>query len=284
MLMSLDPIPETLQVRQPRRAPRAVAAGRRWEERRLDQVLRRAARDARPALQFRPRVDLAAGLVRGAEVLVQGPRRRRLPRPGTVLPPAEPIDLEGETDGGVLRQACDEAASWPEDWRMSVGISAGQLQRRGLLSALVAALDGSGLAPGRMELELAESALIPSPLTRDDAEMLLLLSAIRDLGVGFALGAFGSGLASLSLLRRLPLTALHLDPALIHRLPEDCEDAAVVQAAVHAGHALGLAVVADGIETEPQRAFLAGIGCDEGQGPLFGGPMPAAALRAWAGR
>ena len=108
--------------------------------------------------------------------------------------------------------------------------------------------------------------------------MLLTLSAIRDLGAGIGLDDFGTGLASLSMLKRLPLTSMKLDRVLVRDLPFDREDATIVRAVVETGHVMGLTVVAGGVESEEQRAFLAGTGCDEGQGQLFGRAGPAEAL------
>jgi len=106
-------------------------------------------------------------------------------------------------------------------------------------------------------------------------DTLLTLSAVRDLGVGIALDDFGTGFASLSMLKRLPLTVMKLDRSLIRDLPDNVEDSAIVKAVIETGHALGLTVVAEGIETEAQRAFLSGTGCDEGQGYLFSHPVPS---------
>ncbi len=144
-----------------------------------------------------------------------------------------------------------------------------------MLAQVAAALEGSALPPERLELELTESVLAEA-----SPDVLLALSAVRDLGVGLALDDFGLDFASLSMLKRLPLTGMKLDRSLIRDLPADREDAAIVRAVIAAGHALGLSVVAEGIEAEEQRAFLAGCSCDEGQGYLFSEPVSAAQLRA----
>lgn len=125
------------------------------------------------------------------------------------------------------------------------------------------------MPPERLELELTESQLLA-----DDTETLLALSAVRDLGVGLTLDDFGAGQTSLSVLKRLPLTAMKLDRALVRGLPAEREDAAIARALIATAHALGLSVVAEGIETEAQRAFLAAAGCDEGQGYLFSEAVP----------
>lgn len=108
----------------------------------------------------------------------------------------------------------------------------------------------------------------------DNLDTLLALSAIRDLGVGITLDDFGAGLASLDMLKRLPLEQIKLDRALARTLPDDAEDVAIAQAIVDIGHALGLGVVAEGVETEAQRCLLAAMGCDHAQGYLFSQPLP----------
>ena len=138
--------------------------------------------------------------------------------------------------------------------------------------------EASGLPPERLELELTESMLI-----QIDLDALLGLSALRDIGIGLALDDFGIGYASLAMLRRLPLTVLKLDRSLIHGLPHEREDAAIVRAVVETSHALGLRVVAEGIETAEQRDYLTQIGCDEGQGFLFSRPIGAEKLRQCTG-
>jgi EAL domain-containing protein (putative c-di-GMP-specific phosphodiesterase class I) len=112
-----------------------------------------------------------------------------------------------------------------------------------------------------------------------DVDSLLMLSAIRDLGAGVGLDNFGTGFASLSMLKRLPLTTMKIDRSLVRDVPLDREDAAIVRAVIDTATALGFTVVAEGIETEAQRAFLTNSGCHEGQGFLFGRPVPAEALR-----
>jgi EAL domain-containing protein (putative c-di-GMP-specific phosphodiesterase class I) len=190
------------------------------------------------------------------------------------MPLAETIGRSAALGGWMLGAACRNAASWEQPWTVSVRVLAQQIDRGLLLAQVAAALESSGLDPERLELELAESILLDVSLDK-----LLMLSAIRDLGAGIALDEFGAGLASLTMLKRLPLTAMKLDRSLVRDLPADRDDAAIVQAVIAAAHALGVSVVAEGIETEPQRAFLSGVGCDGGQGSLFSPPLPAGELR-----
>ena len=227
------------------------------------------------SLHFQPRVSLGCGRPPGAEALIRWPHRRRgMVSPREFMPLAEATGLAVPIGGWVLDTACVEAVNWPDATLLSVNVSTGQLADGVLLAQVAAALQRSSLPAERLELELTERMLIDM-----GTETLLTLSAIRDLGVGLALDDFGTGFASLALLKRLPLTAMKLDRTLVRALPGDREDAAIVRAVIATGHALGLSVVAEGIETEGQRAFLAGSGCDEGQGNLFSQPVPAEQVR-----
>ncbi|CAH2599088.1 diguanylate cyclase/phosphodiesterase (GGDEF & EAL domains) with PAS/PAC sensor(s) [Rhodovastum atsumiense] len=251
--------------------PRSEAAHRRRLLRDIDGAVQSNAF----ILHYQPRIALDSGERTGAEALIrwQHPRRGMVP-PAQFIPIAEKNGRIGAIGGWVLQAACREAASWPEPSIVSVNVSARQLEDGLLLGQVATALELSGLDPERLELELTEGLLVDVAV-----DMLLMLSAIRDLGVGIALDDFGTGFASLGMLKRLPLTTMKLDRSLVRNLPADHEDAAIARAVIAAGHAMGLQVVAEGIETEAQRAFLSACGCDEGQGYLFGHPLPAGALR-----
>ncbi|MGH7122310.1 MAG: putative bifunctional diguanylate cyclase/phosphodiesterase [Acetobacteraceae bacterium] len=247
--------------------------------RRLERDLRTAVAGGGLVLYYQPRLQLASGAIVAAEALLRWPHPRQgLISPATFFPIAERTDLVNEIGRFVLGTACREAKAWPASAghpppSVSVNVSPRQLTDGVLLDHVSAALEFSDLPPERLELELAENMLLEI-----DLETLLTLSAIRDLGVGLALDNFGTAHASLAMLKRLPLTAVKIDRSLIRGLPGDLEDAAIVRATIAIGDALGLTAVAEGIETESQRAFLSGIGCDEGQGFLFSHPQPPAAL------
>ncbi len=246
--------------------------------RRLERELRTATVAGAFVLHYQPRLCLASGAVEVNEALIRWPDRKRgLIPPNAFIPIAERSDLINLIGAWVLLEACSEAVSWSRA-RLSVNVSARQLQSGVLPIQLAMALEQSGLPPDRLELELTESMLVDG-----STDTLLTLSAIRDLGVGLALDDFGTGFASLSMLKRLPLTVMKLDRSLVRDLPTNREDAAIVRAVIETGHAMRLTVVAEGIETEDQRAFLSGIGCDEGQGYLFSHPLPADQLRSKLG-
>lgn len=246
------------------------------DRQRMAADLRHAVAKEALALAFQPRLSLATGQVVAVEALVRWPHvRRGLVSPSVFIPVAERTPLINEIGAWVMRTACIEATRWAAPAvSVSVNVSARQLQDGVLLDQLAHALEVSGLDPERLELELTESMLVEA-----DTKTLLTLSAIRDLGVGLALDDYGTGYTSLSILKRLPLTAMKLDRTLVRQLPADREDAAIARAAVETGHAMDLQIVAEGIETEQQRGFLSGIGCDQGQGFLFSHPVPSAALR-----
>lgn len=243
------------------------------QRRQLDRDLRRAVSQGDLVVHYQPRWSLATGAITGAEALVRWPDRRRgLVPPNEFIPAAERSGLIHALGRWVLREACTEALGWP-GLTVSVNVSARQLREGMLLDQLGVALAESGLAPERLELEFAEGVLLEC-----DTDLLLTLCALRDLGVRIALDDFGSDCASLSMLKRLPLTTMKLDRFLVRELPRSREEASIVYAAIGAGHAMGLTIVAEGVEMEAQRALLSGLGCDEAQGYLFSRPVPSAIL------
>ena len=228
-----------------------------------------------PVLHYQPRLCLATGEIVANEAVVRWPfRKQGLIPPGISVPIAEQSDSINLIGGWALAEACRDAACW-NTARLAVNVSARQLQSGVLPLQLAAALKQSGLPPDRLELELTGSSLSNSSI-----DTLLSLSAIRDLGIGLALDGLGASFANLSMLKRLPLTAMKLDYTLVRELPTNREDAASVRGMVEAGRAMRLTTVAEGIETEAQRAFLSGIGCEEGQGSLFSHPLPPRQLRS----
>ena len=265
---------------RPRRPPTAAmlheTQAERAHLRRLRRDLSTAAEQEGFVLHYQPRVALRSGAVTGAEALIRWPHRKRgLMAPGSFIPVAEQAGLISDIGAWVLRAACLSAVSWNRDLRVSVNVSARQLHDRELLRQIGESIEISGLPPERLEIELSEAILLD-----DDLDTLLSLSAIRDLGVGITLDDFGSGVASLSMLKRLPLELIKLDRSLVRTLPDDGEDVAIVQAIIDTSHALGLGVVAEGVETEAQRSLLAALGCDEAQGYLFSQPLPEDQFRA----
>ncbi len=172
-----------------------------------------------------------------------------------------------DRSGRYLRQIGASGFQW-SGGPIAITVPGADLLEGRLIGLVTAALLGSALPAERLNLILPEQALLDI-----DTDAVLGLAALRDLGVGLCVDNFGAGVASLTLLRRLPLTGIKLARTLVRGLPYDREDAAMARAIISTAHALDLIVVADGVATERQRAFLAHCGCDQGQGALFGAPL-----------
>lgn len=244
------------------------------ERRRITQRLQQALAGGDFVLHYQPLVSLKSGLIRGAETLIRLRHTRRgLIAANHFMPIAERSDVINDIGGWMLQNACMEAGAWPGC--ISVAVSLRQLQSGRLIRQLLEALNRSGLTPERLELELTESMLID-----DNDDTVFSLKALQGIGIRMALNNFGIGYASLSALKRLPLTRLRLDRSMIQNLGEGQSDTAIVHAAINAGHALGCTVLADGVETERQFTLLEQIGCDEGQGAYFSQPVSAAEMAA----
>jgi EAL domain-containing protein (putative c-di-GMP-specific phosphodiesterase class I) len=244
------------------------------ERRRITQRLRHALAHGGLVLHYQRQVNLASGALRGAEAMIRLEHRRRgLILPNRFMPVAEHSDVIHDIGGWALLHACLAAASWPAPVLVALTLSARQLQSTRLIKHLIEALARSGLAAERLELELTEAMLLDNS---DD--IFFSLRALAGLGVRVAVNDFGVGYASLSVLRRLPLTTLKLDRTLIHGLGREDSNAAIIHAAIEAGHALGFTVLADGVETAEQCETLRQMGCDDGQGAHFGAPGPAEGL------
>ena len=241
----------------------------------LENDLGRAVREGSLSVEYQPRVCLATRGIVGAEALARWPHRRQgMISPGVFIPIAERSDLIVELGGWVLTKACSEVAGWPSHPVVSVNVSGRQLAGGVILKQIKHALSVSTLPARQLEIELTESMLVDA-----DIEMLLTLSAVRDLGIGIALDDFGTGYASLGALKRLPLTVMKLDRSLVSGVPRFAEDTGIAKAMVATARALGLEVVAEGIEDEEQRMFLAELGCREGQSYFFGRPTTSARLQ-----
>jgi EAL domain-containing protein (putative c-di-GMP-specific phosphodiesterase class I) len=246
------------------------------ERRRITQRLRQALADEDFVLHYQPLVSLKSGLIRGAETLIRLRHNRRgLITANHFMPIAERSDVINDIGGWMLLNACMEAGAWPGYISVAVTLSLRHLQSGRLIRQLLEALNRSGLTPERLELELTESMLID-----DNDDTVFSLKALYGIGIRMALNNFGTGYASLSALKRLPLTTLRLDRSMIQNLGEGQSDTAIVHAAINAGHALGCTVLADGVETEEQFMLLGQIGCDEGQGAYFSQPVSAAEMTA----
>jgi len=239
----------------------------------LEHGLRRALARNEFVLHFQPQVSLKTGAIIAAEALVRWrhPQRGLVP-PEQFVPIAEDCGLIVPIGRWVLHEACRQARVWQQDpnlrpIRIAVNISTAQLRDRDFVAAVRDTLTTTGLAPRYLELELTESVLM-----QDSRSMTAQLQALKRMGVQLALDDFGTGYASLTCLKRFPIGRLKID----HSFVRDCAyDVGLVRAMISMGTSLGMRVVAEGIETRQQRAFLQQEGCPEGQGYYFSRPLPA---------
>ena len=242
----------------------------------LELDLRQAIETEQFAVHYQPVMDLRTRRIACFEALVRWhhPGRGLVP-PAEFIPLAEEIGLIGQIGEWVLLHACEAAADWPDDIKVAVNVSAVQLRRGPVLAGVVAeVLRVTGLRAGRLELEITETAML-----HDTEETLATLHRIQSLGVSVAMDDFGTGYSSLSHLRRFPFDRVKIDRGFVRDLGEresDC--AAIVRAVITLCASLGIAVTAEGVETEAQLAWLAAEGSIEAQGHLFSAPIPADAI------
>ncbi|MFB1490119.1 MULTISPECIES: EAL domain-containing protein [unclassified Thiocapsa] len=244
----------------------------------LERELRHAIGDGQLVLHYQSQVD-AQGRVNGAEALLRWrhPERGLIP-PAQFIELAESLGLALALGRWVLASACAQLAEWarrPETagLNLAVNISGEHFRRPELVEDVRRALAESGADPGRLRLELVEL-----PLLDDPEDALVKMLALKETGVGFTLDNFGSGYCSLSYLKRLPLDQLKLAPAFVREVLADSDDDATAESFVALAESLGLAIMAEGVETEAQRDYLLHHGCQTFQGFLFGLPGPADAL------
>jgi diguanylate cyclase (GGDEF)-like protein/PAS domain S-box-containing protein len=231
-------------------------------------------------VHYQPVIDMVSGNVRGFEALV----RWRNPARG-LLWPSEFIQVAEETGlivsmgGWVLDQACQQAQTWRAErgaLSMAVNVSARQLQDPTLVASIARALATSGLDPGALVLEITESATV------DDAEgVIARLEELKGLGVGLAIDDFGTGYSSLTYLRRFPVDQLKIDRSFVVEVATSSEDRAIVASVIELAHALGVTVVAEGVETEAQLRELSDMGCDLAQGYRWRRPEAASGADRW---
>ncbi len=227
-------------------------------------------------LHYQPQVDLATGRIVGAEALLRWARRGHgLVPPGSFIALAEETGLILVISEWVLRESCRQAAAWAQGGlgpiRLGVNLSPVQFRRQDVYNLVVRTLAETGLAPGLLELELTENILMENA---DDA--VVALQRLRSIGVMLSVDDFGTGYSSLSYVKRFPLNRLKIDQSFVRGLGTDVSDTAIVQTILELGHLLQLKVIAEGVESEAQMAWLRQEGCEEGQGFLFSRPVPAA--------
>ncbi|MEG3166163.1 EAL domain-containing protein [Sphingomonas sp. PB2P19] len=244
------------------------------ERRTLEAGLRLALAKGQMELHYQPLVDAITGRITSAEALV----RWNHPDRGLV-PPADFIGVAEETGlivslgEWVVRTACAEAATWPEDISVAINLSPAQFGERSLVTSIVAALHSANLAPSRLELEITEGVLLS-----DECGTLETLNELRSLGVHVSMDDFGTGYSSLSYLRKFPFDKIKIDQSFVRQLPYDAESAAIVRAIITMAKCLGMSTTVEGVETCEQYDFSVAAGCDTIQGYLISRPLDRAGL------
>jgi diguanylate cyclase (GGDEF)-like protein len=235
----------------------------------LQQELRLAIERQELRLYYQPQARLN-GEITGFEALVrwQHPLRGMV-QPGLFVPIAEESGLIIQIGEWVLREACREAASWSNPLQIAVNLSPVQFQHGDLPNLVHQILLETGLAPARLELEITEGVLVG-----DFSRAVSVLRRLKALGVHIAMDDFGTGYSSLSYLQAFPFDKIKIDQTFVAKLQVSPQSEAIVRAVIGLGHGLNLPVVAEGVETKDQSAFLAREACDQVQGFLIGRPAP----------
>ncbi len=241
----------------------------------LENKLRRALEREQFDLAYQPRVDLRSGKVVGVEALIRWRvSDEQTIEPSRFIPIAEEIGLIAPIGKWVLQTACAQNKAWQDAGLqplvVSVNVSARQFRQEQFVKTVAHVLSETGLEPCYLEIELTESGVM-----HDAEEFVAMLNELNDLGVQIAIDDFGTGYSSLSYLKRFPVDRLKVDRSFVQDIVTDADDATIVRTIIALGHNLGLKVVAEGVETEQQLAFLRENDCDEFQGYLYGQPLPA---------
>ena len=229
-------------------------------------------------VHYQPVVNHQATLL-GAEALVRWRHPQRgMISPGDFIPLAEQTGLILPLGQYVLQTACAQLQRWGQQSEtahlsISVNVSARQFRQPEFADSVLQVLQDTGAPAHLLKLELTESLLV-----NDVEDTIAKMHALKMHGVGFSLDDFGTGYSSLSYLKRLPLEQLKIDQSFVQDLLSDPNDAAIARTVIALGHSLGLAVIAEGVETALHQEFLALAGCDAYQGYLFGRPMPVQAF------
>jgi diguanylate cyclase (GGDEF)-like protein/PAS domain S-box-containing protein len=245
-----------------------------------EQRLREAIKREQLLLHFQPRVDIASGRITGAEALVrwQAPGEP-LVYPLNFIAIAEETGLIVDIGRYVLRAACAQARAWLDAGHtamvVSVNASPHELQQERYADHVLEALRKFNLPPESLEIEITESMVV-----QDAPRLIRMLARLRQMGVNIAIDDFGTGYSNLRYLQRFPAQRLKIDRSFITDVMTNSEDAAIVRAIITLGHSLGMLVVAEGVETEPQLGLLRELGCDEVQGYFTGRPVAASELKA----
>ncbi|MBA4110360.1 MAG: hypothetical protein C0487_12285 [Leptothrix sp. (in: Bacteria)] len=246
---------------------------------RLENDLYKAQERDELRLHFQPQFDCMTGRITGAEALIRWEHGGKLVPPADFIPLAEETGLIVPMGEWVLRRACQKAQAWRErsGWpmRIAVNLSAIQLDQPDIVEVVDRVLKETGLPPTALELEITESVVV-----RESLRAAAVLTQLRSLGVGIAIDDFGVGYSSFSYLRELPVDRLKMDRSFLSNVPTSPGDSRLAAALIAMAHRLEVGIVAEGVETEAQNAFLKAHGCDECQGYFLARPMAEPAFEA----
>jgi diguanylate cyclase (GGDEF)-like protein/PAS domain S-box-containing protein len=250
----------------------------------MEEDLRKAVVEKQFVLHYQPQVD-SSGKVVGAEALVRWEHPERgMVSPAEFIPLAEETGLILPLGHWVLEMACVQLALWAarqetSHLTLAVNVSARQFSLPNLPEQVLAMVEHTGALPARLKLELTESLLLENA-----EDIIAKMTVLKARGVGFSMDDFGTGYSSLSYLKRLPLDQLKIDQSFVRDVLTDPNDAAIARTVIALGQSLGLAVIAEGVETEGQMEFLARHGCLAYQGYLFSRPLPIEGFDAFVRR
>ena len=241
----------------------------------LEKDLRLALEREEFTLYYQPQLDLKTGVIVGFEALIRWPHAQRgMVAPMDFIPLAEETGLIAPIGEWVLRRACTQARHWQTlgypQLQVSVNCSAQQFRLGGLVDMVARTLKQTGLPASSLELELTESVIV-----EHTEHVMARFKALDEMGVKLSIDDFGTGYSSLGYLKRFPIHELKIDRSFVRDVSTDPDDAAIVSAIITMAHGLGLQVVAEGVETAEQLAFLKKAGCDWAQGYYFSRPLPA---------
>jgi len=240
----------------------------------LEQDLQKALANGEFELFYQPIIKLEDNKISSFEALLRWHHPERgLVSPAEFIPVAEEMGLIIPLGEWIVRTACAEAATWPDDIGVAVNISAVQLTSKNLVNVIVGAIATTGLKPNRLELEITESVLMQNTFAN-----LAILKSLHELGVRFAMDDFGTGYSSLGYLMSFPFHKIKIDRCFTSALTEKVESHAIVRAITDLGRSLKLQITAEGVETAQQLEQVRMLGCTNAQGYLFSQPRPAAEI------
>jgi diguanylate cyclase (GGDEF)-like protein len=248
----------------------AVTDQQLLQKHQLEADLRRAMAAGQFHLYYQPIMSLVTGQTTAFEALLRWshPKLGNI-SPAIFVPIAEEIGLIGQIGEWVLREACREAASWPNPLKISVNFSAAQLSQGKTEHLVRSVLEETSLKPCRLDIEVTEGVLI-----KDADNALAVLQALKGMGVGLSMDDFGTGYSSLSYFRLFPFDKVKIDQSFVRDMGDNPQAAKLVNAIIGLGKALGLSIIAEGVETVDQLTLLRDLGCDQVQGYHIGRPAP----------